>query len=175
MNSFMLIKKAILGLSLVIIATSSCKIPKSYIQTQNGSDQILNGSVQKDVLFDAKTFPWFNYGYKTYEMDTLTLSQIKHQADSLQILAIGGTWCADTQKELPRFLKICNFLKIKNERIELMMVDEKKQCAFFNVKVINLISVPTFIVLKNGKEIGRIVESPEESLEKHLVKIIGLH
>jgi hypothetical protein len=32
--------------------------------------------------------------------------------------------------------------------------------------------VPTFIVYGDGREIGRIVETPEGSLEEHLVKIL---
>ena len=33
--------------------------------------------------------------------------------------------------------------------------------------------VPTFILDYNGEEIGRIIESPEESLEKDLLRIIS--
>jgi len=32
--------------------------------------------------------------------------------------------------------------------------------------------IPTFIFIMNGKEIGRIIESPNESLEKDMLKII---
>lgn len=32
--------------------------------------------------------------------------------------------------------------------------------------------VPTFIVYADGRELGRIVETPEGSLEEHLVKIL---
>ena len=32
--------------------------------------------------------------------------------------------------------------------------------------------VPTIIFLRNGKELGRIVESPEQSLEKDMRKIL---
>jgi len=32
--------------------------------------------------------------------------------------------------------------------------------------------IPTFIVLQDGKEIGRIVERPEVSLEQDLAKIL---
>jgi thiol-disulfide isomerase/thioredoxin len=168
----MLTKKVIFTLSLVVIAFISCKAPKPYSLKQIGSDQILNGSVQKVVLSNNKTFPWFNDGYKTYTVDTQTLNRMKGETDSLQMIIIGGSWCSDTQKELPSFLKICDYLKIKNEQMELLMVDEKKQCDYFNVKVLHLISVPTFIILKNGREIGRIVELPQESLEKDLFNMI---
>jgi len=39
-------------------------------------------------------------------------------------------------------------------------------------KDLNITNIPTFIFYKNGKEMHRIVESPMESLEKDMLKII---
>ena len=36
----------------------------------------------------------------------------------------------------------------------------------------DLIRVPTFIFFKNGKEVGRFVERPRETLEKDMLKIL---
>ena len=37
----------------------------------------------------------------------------------------------------------------------------------------NITNVPTFIFFKKGKEIGRFVEYPRESLEKDVLKIVS--
>ena len=38
---------------------------------------------------------------------------------------------------------------------------------------LNIEKVPTFIFYKNGIEIGRIIESPEKSIEKDFLKILN--
>jgi thiol-disulfide isomerase/thioredoxin len=97
---------------------------------------------------------------------------MKSEFDSLQFLVFGGTWCSDTQRELPRFIKICDAMGVQSDRMQLFMLDLQKKSAYIHVKVWQITAVPTFIVLRNGREIGRIVETPQESLEKHLRKII---
>jgi thiol-disulfide isomerase/thioredoxin len=166
------VKRAIMLLSLVIAVISSCTKPKTYIHFRKGSDQILEGSVQKDVLYDALNFPWYNYEYKTYKVDSISLQGMKSEFDSLQFLVFGGTWCSDTQRELPRFIKICDTMGVQSDRMQLFMLDQQKKSAYIHVKVWQVTAVPTFIVMRNGKEIGRIVETPQESLEKHLRQII---
>jgi hypothetical protein len=53
------------------------------------------------------------------------------------------------------------------------MLDEQKKSAYIHVKVWQITAVPTFIVLRNGREIGRIVETPTPTLEKQLLQIVG--
>lgn len=166
------IKRAILLLSLAIAIMSSCIKPKTYIHFRKGSDQILEGSVHKDILLDPLNFPWYKYEYGNYKVDSAILMPLKSEKDSLQFMVFGGTWCSDTQRELPRFIKICDFLGVKEDQMLLLMLDQQKKSAYFNVKVMQITSVPTFIILRNGKEIGRVVETPQESLEKHLRQII---
>jgi hypothetical protein len=36
------------------------------------------------------------------------------------------------------------------------------------------VKLPTFLVYVDGREIGRIVETPERSVEEDLVRILGL-
>ena len=172
MISFLRNNSWAIGLILVYMAFSACRKPYTYKHTQKGSDQILDGSVQKDVLYDALNFPWYNYEYKTYKVDSLSLQGMQSEFDSLQFLVFGGTWCSDTQRELPRFIKICDYMGLGSNRMQLLMLDEQKQSVYFNVKVWQITAVPTIIVMRNGREIGRIVETPQESLEKHLRKII---
>jgi thiol-disulfide isomerase/thioredoxin len=98
---------------------------------------------------------------------------MKSEFDSLQFLVFGGTWCSDTQRELPRFIKICDTMGVQSERMQLFMLDEQKKSAYIHVKVWQITAVPTFIVLRNGREIGRIVETPTPTLEKQLLQIVG--
>ena len=173
MISFLRNNSWVIALILVFMAFSACRKPYTYKHTQKGSDQILDGSVQKDVLYDALNFPWYNYEYKTYKVDSLSLQGMKSEFDSLQFLVFGGTWCSDTQRELPRFIKICDAMGVQSDRMQLFMLDLQKKSAYIHVKVWQITAVPTFIVLRNGREIGRIVETPTPTLEKQLLQIVG--
>ena len=90
------------------------------------------------------------------------------------MLIIAGSWCVDTQRELPRFFKIMNSMGVPNNQIEMIMVDENKKTAAFNISVIQVSNIPTFIFFKDGKELGRIIEKPQITLEDDLAKLLQI-
>lgn len=51
-------------------------------------------------------------------------------------------------------------------------VNRKKQDAAGKAEEYSIRFVPTFIVIRSGTELGRIVETPEKSLEEDLVAIL---
>jgi hypothetical protein len=73
-------------------------------------------------------------------------------------------------------LKILDASGIKENQITLVMVsneaDMYKQSPQHEEKGKNIIRVPTFIISEGMTEIGRIVESPKQSLEKDLMLIL---
>ena len=84
-----------------------------------------------------------------------------------------GTWCSDSQREVPRFFKILDQLAFNFNNITLIGVNRAKQADNTEVNELNIELVPTIIFFIDGKEIGRIIESPEENLEKDMVKILS--
>ncbi len=89
----------------------------NYSLTKIGSDQILNGSVQKEVLLNTQLFPWFNYEYKVYKPDTSILADLKLKSKDIHALVFAGSWCSDTQRELPRFYKIMDLAGVNPQQI----------------------------------------------------------
>ena len=86
------------------------------------------------------------------------------------LLVFAGTWCSDTQNLLPKFYKSLDDAGIARERVKLYLLDEQKNSPEQLEKQYQVVSVPTFIVLQNGKELGRIVESVQQSIEADLAK-----
>ncbi len=84
-----------------------------------------------------------------------------------------GTWCSDSRREVPRFYKILDELNYPEEKVELINVDRNKVGIENSVDSLNIELVPTFIIYSKGEEIGRIIETPKESLEKDLAKILN--
>ena len=82
-----------------------------------------------------------------------------------------GTWCHDSKREVPRMLKILDSAGMKSEQISLIGVDINKTEPNGREQLYNLKNTPTFILLRNGTEVGRIVERPQISLESDLINL----
>ena len=80
-----------------------------------------------------------------------------------------GTWCHDSKREVPRMLRILDSAGVGTEQISLIGVDINKTEPKGREKLYNLRNTPTLILLKNGKEVGRIIERPNVSLEADLI------
>lgn len=94
----------------------------------------------------------------------------KHKEVRIEVFL--GSWCGDSKEQLPLFAKLAQEAKIK--RIEYIALNRKKSLPEKDIIEFGIEFVPTFIVFEKDKELGRIIESPEVSLEKDLVGILKL-
>jgi hypothetical protein len=80
-----------------------------------------------------------------------------------------GAWCSDSRRELLRFFKALDLAGgAPPFAIEYISVDRSKSAPGGLTDGANLKYVPTFVVLREGKEIGRIVESAPSGIERDL-------
>lgn len=87
-----------------------------------------------------------------------------------------GTWCGDSKKWVPMFVRLWDDLGLKREQLSFVglydFTDGKyKQGPNGEEKGLGIHRVPTFILKRNKKEIGRIVEYPVVDLQTDLEKI----
>ena len=155
----------------LLTCLSACKTVQTYTSTKIGSDQVLNGSVQKEILLDQKKFPWFNNQYQSYKPDSGQISLLKRESTNIYVVIFAGSWCSDTQRELPRFYKILDLIGVSDKHIDVIMLDKNKKCDYINVDAMQIKNVPTFIFYREGMEIGRIIEKPTNSLESDLYEL----
>ncbi|MBO9699508.1 MAG: thioredoxin family protein [Sporocytophaga sp.] len=137
---------------------------------QSSGEKELTGKT--DIKEVDANFPWFSEGYKVYKPDSTVIKAISDKGSKLTFIVFGGTWCGDTKRELPRFYKVTDQANIKSERITLYLLNHDKKSPEKLEKKYKIHSIPTFIIFVNGKEAGRIVESPNNTLEKDLLDII---
>jgi len=87
-----------------------------------------------------------------------------------------GTWCSDSQREVPKFLKMLDVLK-SGYKVELpasyVAVNRAKNEPRDLLAGKAIEKVATFIVFRNGAEIGRVVEMPNGLLEDNLLQIFN--
>ena len=124
----------------------------------------LLGDIQTQNLFTE--YPLFKLRYDNYEVtDQINLSDL----EDISIVIMFGTWCHDSKREVPRMLRILDSAGVGTEQISLIGVDINKTEPKGREKLYNLRNTPTLILLKNGKEVGRIIERPNVSLEADLI------
>ena len=75
-----------------------------------------------------------------------------------------GTWCEDSQFIIPKFYLLLDAAGFSQDRVTLIGVDRKKQTLSHLTEALNITNVPTIIVLKNGKEAGRVIEFGKNGL-----------
>lgn len=84
--------------------------------------------------------------------------------------AIIGTWCSDSRREIPRLYQA---MDVAGARVpfayQLTGVDRDKKSPGLTIDVAY---VPTFIVTREGKEVGRIIESAPNGIEKDLLSLL---
>lgn len=139
--------------------------------------QMLIGHCSKSSMQQGIYNVWYNKNYASYTADTSTALQLKSLFNNTVIEIFLGSWCGDSKREVPRVMKILETANFDTSNVKLIFVDndenQYKQSPQHEEKQKFIHHVPTFIIYKNGKEVNRIVESPLESLEKDLFKILS--
>jgi len=111
--------------------------------------------------------------YPSYTPDSTTVSKLKTLASDLKVTIVLGTWCGDSKLQVPHFFKVMDEVGIKEKDVTLICVDGHKKAQNGSIDNLNIQRVPTFIFTKKGKELGRIIESPKDTLEQDFLAIIS--
>ena len=141
----------------------------SYIKDASGN---LSGMVQKDAFMQAPFDTWFNSRLAGYQPDQESIDGLKVALVDIEIRAYMGTWCGDSKREVPQFYHILEAAYYDLDKVTMIAVDRSKSKPTDLVSGYDVNRVPTFIFYRDGKEIGRYVERPRESLEKDMLKIV---
>ena len=173
---------------LSIFMTNGCKIKKPATDTMPVAEQntttgqVTNFSEQSTWLLgyftkDRMTRPphseWYLKGYEGYQWDEGAVNKLTViSKDGLTIKIILGSWCPDSRREVPRFMKILDLWQFPPEKVTLIGVDNEKLSPVGEYEKLDIQRVPTFILYKNNIETGRIIEVPVTSLEQDIVNIL---
>ena len=145
------------------------------IQLDTG-ELILLGTLPEEALQKNSYANWYTSGYTDYKTDDSRINRFENALKEHDILLFMGTWCSDSQREVPRFMKILEKAGYPEDQLTIVAVDKRDE--FYKTspggeeKGWNIEYVPTFIFLKEGQEVNRIVELPENSLEADMEAIL---
>jgi len=152
------------------------------VELERYGDVLLGEITMRDVVMHLDGW---HEGYFNYSPDREVLSLLKDRMDGVEMVWVIGTWCPDCKREIPRLWKILDEIgyPLANVRVYavassrftedmgipptvLRWSDEVKD--WYDVE-----AVETIIVMRDGEELGRIVEAPDGSMEVNLLDIVG--
>ena len=146
---------------LITAATGIVKAQTPYTSSKDEKHPdvtILNGIISKYALLNNPAFNWFSSNQSIYEPPVDIVNAMEAAKEKVKFVIFGGTWCEDTQFILPRFFKLQEQSGFPDKNISFFAVNRAKQTLGNVATVFNITNVPTIIVMKDGKEIGRVIE-----------------
>jgi len=165
--------KSLFSFFLLLIGsiTSAQDFNTTVVDSESGKPMLV-GNCTLEAFKDTSFSWWWNSGYNIYDVDLNSVDSFAEELFDVDITVVMGTWCSDSRREVPRLVKILEEAGYDLQKLKIISVDRDKQCNEVNIKDLKIELVPTVIFYENGKELGRIVESPQQSLETDILKII---
>lgn len=165
-------KKIFVILYLLSIVAVKAQDTNHIIVDEKSGKQMLFGFCTREALQDTNFAWWFNSEYQNYEIDSTSLDGLRDVINDYNVLIFMGTWCSDSRREVPRLLKIFDWLGLPEKDIAIFCVGRDKHAGDQVVDDMEIELVPTIIFYHQGDEVGRIIETPDESLEIDMKEII---
>jgi thiol-disulfide isomerase/thioredoxin len=174
---------------LVILLLAGCRTTKPVISSQQATQQTVSkedapvnfsdqtswilGYFNPDRLTHYPYSTFYMKGFEEYSPNTDAVNNLLDTGKKdLTIKVVMGTWCPDSRREVPRFMKVLDAWKFPLENVTFIGVDNAKLSPVGEYASLDIVRVPTFIIYKNKVEAGRIIENPTTSLEQDLVNIL---
>ena len=165
--------KSLITLIFLIVSVLSFSQPLNrYFESANGRVTLL-GEVSPERLAEDPFDEWYSKNHNEYQVEETDLNL--SEADSITIFM--GTWCGDSKREVPRFIKTLEMNNYDLFKLKILCLNtgfqNYKQAPERQESGVNIHRVPTFIFHdRKGGEIGRIVEEPIVSLEQDINTIL---
>jgi thiol-disulfide isomerase/thioredoxin len=84
-----------------------------------------------------------------------------------------GTWCPDSRREVPRFWRALDIAGDVPFEVRYVGLDRDFQAGDVDLESRDVIAVPTFVVLRDGKEVGRVVETAVDGIEADIGALLS--
>ncbi|TRO64027.1 thioredoxin family protein [Christiangramia sabulilitoris] len=147
---------------------------KKDLKTETVQKDMLLGDFSKEELQQKPFSNWFQPAYEDFSPNSEAMATIRENIDDYEIKVLMGTWCGDSKREVPKFLKLLDEANYDYQKLELVAVDRNKTTPNKVEEELEVHRVPTIIFYKDGKEVNRFVEYPQgQSIEEDIAKIVS--
>ncbi|MGE5478874.1 MAG: thioredoxin family protein [Chloroflexota bacterium] len=166
------LKKSLAMLFLVFATLiNACSTGKALDPKHEDNKPIIQGQMNWEA-WQARA-GWHDYSAKDFNTSPVLINQISSmlKRGAYEFLIFAGSWCEDSESEVPKIFKILKSAQTPDDKIRLVGVDRDKKSGSGIETPYKIEKVPTLVILENGKEKGRIVEFPTNSWEEDILEI----
>lgn len=149
------------------------KVSGDVVETAPEQQSMIVGEFKKEDLQQGDFAAWFNSGYDEYSPSEEAMDVIKKNISEYEIVGFMGTWCPDSRREVPHFFKILDQAGYDLSKLTMVGVTRNKTTPENLEEGYDMQRVPTFIFMKDGKEVNRYVEYPRASIEADIAEIVA--
>ena len=157
-------------LSLILLFALSCVTVKTADTKKSPPLYIVEGDFNFQGYTD--TCHWPISVNSKYEPSENNLPLLKMKLPEVKIMIYAGTWCGDSKRHVPNFLETLKRSDYPLESVSFRLLDHSKKDKLGREISDSIKFIPTFIIYREGNEIGRIVEHPKTTLEQDLIEIL---
>jgi alkanesulfonate monooxygenase SsuD/methylene tetrahydromethanopterin reductase-like flavin-dependent oxidoreductase (luciferase family) len=156
-----------LVVSLVIIGLTA-----SILFPSIAAEEEIVGPLTRETLYEK--YPDWQAVAAAYQPKPACVDALRSFGREVRIEIYLGTWCSDSKAQVSAFFKVLEMADSPLFQTVCTGIpeDKAKRAPFYQGK--DIVKLPTFLVYVAGQEVGRIVETPERSVEEDLVRILGL-
>ncbi len=160
--------------SIFLVSGSVFAQSQAEISRDDKGNKILKGIISRKELENDTAFTsWWAENLKGYTPQSQAVVELKKNTN-IQFITFMGTWCGDSKFIIPKFYSFLDAAGFPQDKVTLIGVDRSKKTLSHLAEALNVINVPTIIVMNNGKEVGRVVEYGKYGMfDKELGEIIA--
>lgn len=138
---------------------------------QNPSEPLVGLLTRQKIEQD---FPdWRNPKDEEDKPELTAAKDLGHVSQGALVTVYLGTWCGDSRRELSRWWRALDMLGTTPPfDIRYIGVDRQKQGPHV-ASDLDLRFIPTFVVSREGRELGRVVESAPRGIEVEIKSLIS--
>ena len=134
---------------------------------------MINMGSKQSIYNYLSEHPEYRANVDLYNPDMDEISLFKDRLEGIEIKIFSASWCPDCRLQVPRFISVMLALEKEDLRLQFIDMNRKKKDSMGEAEKFNVFVVPTFLFLRDGEEIGRIIESPKKSIEGDIAEIVG--
>ncbi len=152
--------KKLLPVFILTLLSGNAALSQNQFVTlvERPNEKSLVGIISREALTSDTSFHWYANALKGYTPNAEAVAGLKKNADSIQLLTFMGTWCEDSHFIIPKFFALLDSAGFFDNKVTLIGVNRQKTTLSHLAEALGITNVPTIIVLKKGKEMGRVVE-----------------
>lgn len=147
------------------------KLNKQVADTIDGGMMLL-GPINAEGLNQEPYALWFEENSKAYTPDMTLIEEIKPLLKPCYVKVFMGSWCEDSQREVPALLKLLDLADFDSSQLEIIAMTHDKDTPENYEADYQIEFIPTIMFFKDGSELNRIVEYTQETLELDMLKIL---